>query len=98
MHPRTQQFIDDSKHNAQGDDVLKPFIKTVNKLQIRPSMRVMLHKLNNNALYMGVVAHDYQIHKKSVQHNSDILVSPICIYSDYTFLNITYLATTYLIR
>ena len=48
-------------------------------------MRVMLHRIINNALYMGVVAHDYQVHKKSVQPNSDILVSPICIYSDYTF-------------
>ena len=34
---------------------------------------------------MGVVAHDYQIEKKSVDPNSDTLISPICIYSDYTF-------------
>ena len=34
---------------------------------------------------MGVVAHDYQIQKKGVQPNADILVSPVCIYSDYTF-------------
>ena len=48
-------------------------------------MRVMLHKIVNNALYMGVAAHDYQTHKKSVDHNSDILMSPVCIYSDHIF-------------
>ena len=47
-------------------------------------MRVMLHKLVDNSLYMGVMAHDYQIHKKSVQHNSDTLISPIYIYGDQT--------------
>ena len=36
---------------------------------------------------MGVAAHDYQTQKKGVRLNADILlyVSPICIYSDYTF-------------
>ena len=48
-------------------------------------MRVTLHKLINNALYMGAAAHDYPIQKKGVQPNADILVSPVCIYSDYTF-------------
>ena len=33
---------------------------------------------------MGITAHNYQIHINGVQLNSDILVSPICIYSDYT--------------
>ena len=48
-------------------------------------MRVMVHKLVNNALYMGLPAHEYQVHMKGVQPNSDILTSSVCIYSDYTF-------------
>ena len=85
IHPRTQQFINDSGLNAHGSQALKPLIKVASKLQVPPPMRVMLHRLINNALYMGVVAHDYQIQKKGVQPNADILVSPVCIYSDYTF-------------
>ena len=77
IHPKTQQFIDDSGPSAQGNHALKHLIKAISKLQLPPSMRVMLHKLINNALYMGVVAHDYQIHKKGVQPNADILVSPV---------------------
>ena len=85
IHPRPQQFINDSGPSAHGGQPLKPLIKAVSKLQIPPTMRVMIHKLINNALYMGIIAHDYQVHKKGVQLNSDILVSPVCIYSDYTF-------------
>ena len=83
--PRTQQFIDDSGPNAQGDQSRKPLIKAVSKLQLPPVMRVLIYKLINNALYMGLTAYDHQVHKKGVQPNSDILVSPVCIYSDYTF-------------
>ena len=85
IHPRTQQFINDSRPSARGGQPLKALIKIVSKLQVPPTMRVMIHKLINNAVYMGIVAHDYQVHKKGVQLNSDILVSPVCIYSDYTF-------------
>ena len=35
--------------------------------------------------FTWVLAHDYQIQKKGVQPNADILVSPVRIYSDYTF-------------
>ena len=50
-------------------------------------MRVMLHKIVNNALYMGVVAHEYQIHLKSVDHNSDIIMS--LIHSSYIVVAIS---------
>ena len=85
IHPKTKKFIDESGPDVQGDHALKSLIKTVGKLQIPPPMRVMIHKLINNALYMGIIAHNYQLHIKGVQLNSVILVSPICIYSDYTF-------------
>ena len=85
IHPRTRQFVDDSGPSAQGDHALKSLTKAVSKLQLPPSMRVMIHKLINNALYMGITAHDYQVHKKGVPLNADILVSPVCIYSNHTF-------------
>ena len=84
LHPRTQQFLVDSNHNQDGNE-LKQLVRAISNLQLPPSMRVMLHKIVNNALYMGVAAHDYQTHKKSVDHNSDILMSPVCIYSDHIF-------------
>ena len=51
-----------------------------------PTIKVMLHKIINNALYVGKVAHDYQIRCKSVQSdNSDILMSDKCLYAAHTF-------------
>ena len=40
IHPRTQQFINDSGLNAHGSQALKPLIKVASKLQVPPPMRV----------------------------------------------------------
>ena len=76
------------KMHVQGGQPLKPLIKAVSRLQIPPVMRVMIYKLINNALYIGVTAHDYQIHKKGVQLNSDILVSGT---TEFRYFSIAYM-------
>ena len=45
----------------------------------------MLHKIINNALYAGKVAHDYQIQKKGITPGSKVLISDTCIYCEYRF-------------
>ena len=61
-------------------------MKVIKNLQVMPTIKVMLHKVVNNALYIGKVAHDYQIRCKGVQSdNSDILMSDKCLYSAHTF-------------
>ena len=68
LHHRTQQFFVESGHNQDGNE-LRQLAKAISKLQLPPPMRVMLHRIVNNALYMSVVAHEYQVHMKSVDHN-----------------------------
>ena len=85
LHPDTNRFLVESQLDSNQDEELIKITTTIKKLQIIPTMKVMLHKIINNALYAGKVAHDYQIQKKGITPGSKVLISDTCIYCEYRF-------------
>ena len=75
----------ESQLDSNQDEELIKITTVIKKLQVIPTMKVMLHKIINNALYAGKVAHDYQIQKKGITPGSKVLISDICIYCEYRF-------------
>ena len=86
MHKNTEKFVHDSQIVVTDDTGLSSMIKAINSLQVAPAMKVMLHKIVNNALYIGKVAHDYLVKCKYSNDGTDVeVMSPNCPYSAYTF-------------
>ena len=82
MHKNTEKFVHDSQVVVIDDTGLSSIIKAIKNLQVVPAMKVMLHEIVNNALYIGKVAHDYLVKCKYSNDGTDVeVMSPICLYS-----------------
>ena len=78
--------MDEARIDTSDDIGLSKLMKTVRELFVRPEMKVMIHKIVNRALYVGMIANTYQREIKKVK-SPEVLVSPVCIYRTYEFSN-----------
>ena len=85
LHPDTNRFLVESQLDSNQDEELIKITTAIKKLQVIPTMKVMLHKIINNALYAGKIARDYQIQKKGITPGSKVLIHNTCIYCEYRF-------------
>ena len=86
MHKRTEKLVHDSQIVVADDIGLSSVIKAIKNIQVVPAMKVMLHKIINNALYIGKAAHDYLVKCKYSNDGTDVeVMSPNCLYSAYAF-------------
>ena len=85
MHPDTMKFVNESGLQYDVEKGVSELTKTIRNLRVLPSLKVMLHKIINTALYVGEIAHNYQVTKKNVSPNdTERIVSHTCIYSSHT--------------
>ena len=82
LHDTTKQFINEARIDTSDDIGLSKLMKTVRELLVSPEMKVMIHKIVNQALYVGLNANTYQLQIKKVK-DPEILVPPVCIYRTY---------------
>ena len=86
MHPDTMKFVNESGLQYDVEKGVSELTKTIRNLRVLPSLKVMLHKIINTALYVGEIAHNYQVTKKNVSPNdTERIVSHTCIYSSHTY-------------
>ena len=87
-HPRTYEFID--KIGLLGIKVnekvgLKLILNTIQQADISPLKRLMLTRIINKSLYIGLPAYEYQTVIKHVHPtNTAKITPPHCIYNLYT--------------
>ena len=89
MHADTAKFVRESQLATSEEVGLSKIMKVIKNLQVMPTIKVMLHKIINNALYVGKVAHDYQVRCKSVQSDNIIACVLHTHLSKAMFPNIT---------
>ena len=61
LHNTTKQFMNEAGIDASDDMGLSKLMKTVRELFVNPRMKVMIHQIVNNALYVGIIANTYQL-------------------------------------
>ena len=61
MHPDTMKFVNESGLQYNVEKGVSELTKTIRNLRVLPSLKVMLHKIINTALYVGEIAHNYQV-------------------------------------
>ena len=89
IHPDTQEFIQKVQqlnHIIDPKHGLETIMKSINTALIPPKHKELLWKFINRGIYQGIIAYDYQIHKKRISPLQTHVITLLCLTKASTFV------------